>query len=151
MGVHIVANEWIDASKKQIDSGASEAFGKGDYKFIAGAMNLVLSDLILMGYNVLMQDVDIAWVQDPRPYLHARTEFDIQVVSDGRARHLDKKRNGGFVYYRHNCRTRVYAGTLTKCMAHIIWRRSDQIIMNRLLDNENLKGFVLACFQTLSL
>lgn len=141
---YIAVSEWLQT--KKIAATAS-GFGGGDYKWIAAILNIYLTDLMDLGYNVLMQDVDITWNRNPMPYLNENSEFDILLVEDTRRSNstrrptnVDKQRNGGFLFYRSSCRTLLYTRTLRNCIVHIIWRRSDQVIMNRLIDNYRFKG-----------
>jgi len=146
MGFRYVAvKDWL---RTRTIKGTSSGFGAGDYKWIAAILNIYLTDLMDIGYNVLMQDVDITWNRNPMPYLNENREFDILLVEDQkrkfhseiRPKNVDKQRNGGFLYYRSTCRTLVYTKTLRNCIVHIIWRRSDQVLMNRLIDNHRFKG-----------
>jgi len=141
---HINVGDWLD---KKIHANAMETFGLGDYKYIAGAMNVYMTDLVERGFNVLMQDSDITWNRNVLPYLKKHGEdFDILLVrdtikrKDGKRSRIDKQRNGGFLFYRSNCRTLVYIRSLRNSIAHIFWRRSDQVIMNRMLENYRFKG-----------
>jgi len=149
MGFRFVSvRDWLRHKSKSISTKAMETFGLGDYKWIAGIMNLYLTDLIDLGYNVLMQDADVTWNRNPMPYLVSSDNYDILLVEDITLKHeederprlLDKQRNGGFLFYQNNCRTRIYAATLRNCIVHIFWRRSDQVIMNRLLESYRFKG-----------
>jgi len=144
----VPVRDWLRHNSKSISTKAMETFGLGDYKWIAGIMNLYLSDLIEMGYNVLLQDADVTWNRNPMPYLTGNDNFDILLVEDYTINHedeekpnlVDKQRNGGFLFYHNNCRTRIYAATLRNCIVHIFWRRSDQVIMNRMLESYRFKG-----------
>jgi len=145
MGFNYVSvYDWLGKAKR-ISSAAPEAFALGDYKWIAAILNLYMIDLIDLGFNVLMQDVDVTWNRNPMQYFNKNPSFDILVVEDSKwsehhKRYSDKARNGGFVFYRANCRTQVYTGTLKNSIVHILWMRSDQTIMNRLLDNYRFQG-----------
>jgi hypothetical protein len=62
-----------------------------------------------LGYEVLFQDVDIVWNEQPLPYFREQyNEFDIIFQDDGArsTRFAPYAGNTGFYYVRHNPRTR---------------------------------------------
>lgn len=141
LGFAAVFTDWI-LEDYEIDSKAPENFSKGDYFWLAGMMNVFLADIHSFGYNVLIQDADVTWRYDPRPYLHRpeAAEFDIQAMSDGASSNRDKKWNGGFLWYRNNCKTRAFLSSLENIVEWILFTRSDQAIINRLLQDPHFEG-----------
>ena len=70
----------------------------------------VQNDLIELGHDYLMNDIDIAWKADPRVWLlksHQRKgmRFDIEMSYDGR-RDKTGPGNSGFMVVYNNCRTK---------------------------------------------
>jgi len=119
MGFHYVAvKDWLRTRNIR---GTTHGFGNGDFKWILAVANIHLTDLIDMGYNVLMHDMDITWNRNPMLYFNENPEFDILLIEDrdrkGRQYNI---RNSGFVYYRSTCRTLLYTKTLRNCLVHIL-------------------------------
>jgi len=145
MGFAVVSSDYITKGTKwTIDSSAPETFTSGDYFWLAGMMNVFLADIQSFGYNVLLQDADVTWRHDPRPYLNRpeAAEFDVQAMSDGAStngRH-DKTFNGGFLWYRNNCKAKKWLETLRSLVDWILWMNSDQQAVNRLLTDSHFKG-----------
>merc|ERR550534_574025 len=141
MGFAVVFTDWV-LEDYEIDSNAPENFSKGDYFWLAGMMNIFLSDIHSFGYNVLIQDADVTWPYDPRPYLHRpeAAEYDIQAMPDGSSSNRDKKWNGGFLWYRNNCKARSFLSSLANIAEWILYTRSDQAVINRLLMDPHFKG-----------
>jgi len=141
MGFAVVFTDWV-LREYEIDSNAPENFSKGDYFYLAGMMNVFLADIHSFGYNVLIQDADITWRYDPRPWLHRPegAQYDVQALADGGGTNRDKQYNGGFLWYRNNCKTRAFLSSLSNIVEWILFLRSDQIVVNRLLTDPHFAG-----------
>jgi len=141
MGFAAVFTDWV-LEDYEIDSNAPENFSKGDYFWLAGMMNVFLADIHSFGYNVLIQDADIAWRYDPRPWLHRpeAAQYDVQAMADGGGSNRDKQYNGGFLWYRNNCKVRAFLSSLSNIVEWILFIRSDQIVINRLLQDPHFAG-----------
>jgi len=98
-------------------------------------MTTFLSDVHSFGFNVLIQDADVTWRQDPRQWLSRpeASDFDAQIMSDGRPENRDKKYNSGFMWYRNNCKARAFLSSLSNIVEYILTFTSDQQAVNRLL------------------
>ena len=90
-----------------------------------------------LGYDLLFQDADVIWYQNPLDYFHddSLPQFDIYFQDDGsrQERYAPYSANTGFYYVRSNVKTRhllrhyMYASDLVDA-----WR-NDQHVMNMLL------------------
>lgn len=141
MGFAVVFTDWV-LEDFEIDSNAPENFSKGDYFWLAGMMNVFLADVHSFGYNVLIQDADITWRYDPRPWLHRpeAAQYDVQAMADGASNNRDKHYNGGFLWYRNNCKARAFLSSLSNIVEWILFIRSDQVVINRLLQDPHFSG-----------
>jgi len=91
-----------------------EAKAYGDQTFVdmmyAKVMAVQLVNVV--EYDILFQDVDIVWKEDPLEFFHDKSSplynFDILFQDDGArsARYAPFAANSGFYYLRHNARTR---------------------------------------------
>lgn len=147
MGFAVMHSKYIkDSGGFVIGSEAPKEFSGGDYFWLAGMMNVFAADVLSFGYNVLLQDADVTWRHDPRLYLNRPEafEFDVQAMRDGpKAKpgvRYDRAYNGGFLWYRNNCRVKKYMETLRNLVDWILWVRTDQQVVNRLLTDSHFKG-----------
>ena len=93
---------------------AEEASRYGDRKFVAMMYAKVVCVQLVnfLGFDVLFQDVDIVWYQDPLTEFHDKNSdlanYDIMFQDDGARsiRYAPYSANSGFYYVRHNDRTR---------------------------------------------
>ena len=65
---------------------ASEAFGDKTFDDMMHAKVFCIQLGILMGYDILFQDADMVWFQNPLPYFQNKSlsgEYDIMIADDG--------------------------------------------------------------------
>ena len=62
-------NDVADLSALDVTESASPAFPKGTFKPLVTFQMMILCDLIEMGYDVVMMDIDIIFNRDPLPYI----------------------------------------------------------------------------------
>ena len=94
---------------------------------------------ILLGYNVLFQDADVVWYQDPVEYFlrHGRpgeTPHDIMFMDDGNPSNIfaPYRANTGFYFVRSNDRTRYLFQSLIFAADQIV-AKNDQTTMAALM------------------
>lgn len=78
--------EWLgEGILKRITHKAAQSFALGAHKWIVSIQIALITDLIEMGYDVIMQDIDLIWYKSPIPWLmQPQFEFvDIQMSVDG--------------------------------------------------------------------
>ncbi|KAL7579631.1 hypothetical protein ACA910_007994 [Epithemia clementina (nom. ined.)] len=119
-----------------IPNRAAGAYGD---KIFAALMTLkILSVHIVshLGYDLLFQDADTIWFQDPlRDYFANKeiwdSEYDVIFQDDGARglRFAPYFANSGFYFMRNNVRTRAYADALLFSMTHILSTRSHQQVL----------------------
>ena len=120
---------------RRLDKNAAVQFGLGGHRFIVALQIAMIHDLIHLGYDVIMQDIDIIWKKNPINYLYINEYkyIDIQMSNDGR---MDKKGpgNSGFFMIRSNCKTRIFMDTIISLIGLVFVGRSDQMLWNILID-----------------
>ena len=95
-------------------------FGSNNIALQKGCLITMGSDLLTMGYELILFDVDTVWKKDFKPYLSKfGHNIDMLVTHDGRYHYdgniydVDAPLNSGFIYARPNCRTRIALDTLS--------------------------------------
>lgn len=95
----------------------------------------------LLGYNILLQDVDVMWYQHPleffsSPEIAQSDEFDMYFQDTG-SRTKDYESfyaNTGFYFARANSRTNYYFSVLVRQADLILAVGDDQLVMNGLIN-----------------
>ena len=140
--------EWLGDVIDRIDPSMPKTFALGAHRWIVALQIAVVSDLIAIGYDVIVQDSDIIYVANPLPYLMQQRfkSVDILMMSDERN---DRRGpgNSGFYFIRSNCKTKVFMQTMIKLIGAVLTARSDQILWNTLIND---KQFRMIHFETLS-
>ncbi len=94
----------------------------------------------LLGYNVLLQDVDVIWYRHPLEFFSSfeitHDGFDMYFQDNG-SRSKDYESfyaNTGFYFVRYNARTVYYFSVLVRQADLILAHGDDQLVMNVLLN-----------------
>ena len=123
------------------------AFNYGDGVF-SRMMWLKVSSVYIAtvaGYNVLFQDADLVWFQDPVPYLQQvyGSDTDIIFMDDGgrTPRFTPLYVNSGFYYLKQNERTRYLMEKMLKSVSEISTTHSHQATLIRhLVESHEIVG-----------
>ena len=134
VGFQVVRGDWI---KIKIDEHAAKSFALGAHRWTVSLQIVYAFDLIMMGYNIIQQDVDVVWLKDVRKYFE-NTYNDIEMACDGRLDYIGPG-NSGFIHVRSNCKTRVYMETLMYYVGLVIAGRSDQRVWNMFLTSYDFR------------
>ena len=60
---------WLAAnSVVKFDKKAAKAFGTGAHRLIVTLQIIYANDLVNLGYDIILQDVDVVWCKDIRKY-----------------------------------------------------------------------------------
>lgn len=89
----------------------ARTFGDGTFAKAVFWKNAIVHDVLAMGYNILFQDVDLVWRNDPRPYFFEQraTAVDMCWMYDGGSRFEQPVyANSGFVFVRNTRRSRLF-------------------------------------------
>jgi len=72
LGFHYVDAAWTRKLARKIKP--QESFWGGDHADINNVALFLMRDTAKLGYQVFVQDADVAWLQDPRPFLRHAIE-----------------------------------------------------------------------------
>ena len=147
----ILEDEWY--LDNYVISDATGAFGQHT---IGGMVNpfaqsirvklLVQLDIIELGHDYILNDIDIAWKADPRVWLLKSRQrrgmrFDVEMSYDGR-RDFRGPGNSGFTVVYNNCRTRLLYDAMFR-HRRLLWQfSSDQMWMNTWLGRSKLAFYM---------
>ncbi|ETO19745.1 hypothetical protein RFI_17485, partial [Reticulomyxa filosa] len=114
-----------------VDKEAPEYFALGAHRFMVAFQIIYTFDLISLGYDVVMQDVDVVWLKDLRKYENfGDPEYvDVEMSFDNRFDHAGPG-NSGFIKINSNCKTKIFMETMVDHIALVVIGRSDQIQWN---------------------
>ena len=115
--------------------GGSSAYGDRQFSRTMFYKNAVVSDALILGANVLFQDVDLVWFKDPFPYLREHCAAnDIAIMFDGNNPHHGPiYANTGFIHVACTSASRALFETAARNTASIFQCRSHQRPFNHIL------------------
>ena len=93
-------------------------------------------DMLELGYEFLLQDMDLVWFADPIPDLQSRAvaeNLDFQFMRDLNPRFQPLYYNSGFLYARNNPFTRHTWQTIFDSYPAVVFYRSDQTVLNHVV------------------
>ena len=148
MGAHAIYNPSLGSMPK------NAAYNYGDGVF-SRMMWLKVSSIYIAtmaGYNVLFQDADLVWFQDPIPYMQQvySDETDIIFMDDGgrTPRFTPLYVNSGFYYMKHNERTKYLMEKMLKSVSEISTTHSHQATLIRhLVESHEIVGLEVKMVQ----
>ncbi|CAM8878516.1 unnamed protein product [Rhodiola kirilowii] len=84
-------------------------FGTECFQRVTKVKSRLVLQILKMGYNVLMSDVDVYWFQDPRPYLYSYNPGVLAAQSDEYNKNgpinMPRRLNSGFYFARSDIPT----------------------------------------------
>ena len=150
LGLHVFADDRIFGS---IPQQAAHNYSDNNFGRVMMAKIYCVHMTLLLGYDVLFQDVDVVWYQSPSDYFHnltasssdRRAEFDIYFQHDG-FHHPERFKpiaaNTGLYYVRHNPRTRHLLDVFVRMGDHVLATKSHQATLTVLV-NEHMSNYGL--------
>eukprot|EP01083_Nonionella_stella_P016422 45843_1 len=138
-GFEVATTDWV--KDIDIEQEAAESYALGAHRWTVSLQIVYTFDLIHLGYDVIQQDVDVAWLADVRSYFHRHIDFDIAMACDGRLDYIGPG-NSGFIYVESNCKTKVFLDTLVFYIGLVIHARSDQVAWNMFLTSYDFRQIV---------
>lgn len=119
-------------------------YGDSDFRTCMFMKNAVIQDMMELGFDLLFQDIDMVWLNDPIPYLEQLTElnkYDFLFMYDGKnLRFQPLYYNSGFCYIRNNDFSR-YTWQVIFDHYDMVWRYgSQQIPVNIVINCFREKG-----------
>ena len=136
--------EWLGESiLSKISSKAAKSFALGAHKWTVSMQIALIADLIHLGHDVIMQDIDMIWYKSPIPYLQQAIfkNMDIQMSVDGvdSVDAMNGPGNSGFFIVRSNCKMKLFMDTMVSLIGLIMTGRSDQMLWNTLLQEKQFR------------
>ena len=130
---------------------AARFYGDPMFKRMMLAKVYCVHLMVLLGYDVLFQDVDIVWHRDPVPFFYKRPvlEYDILFQDDGSrsVRYAPYSPNSGFYFVRNSLKTQYFFNVLVRSGDLVIKYRSHQAALNALLtEHASWKGLRVKVF-----
>ena len=118
---------------------AARAYADANFMALMAAKVYCVQMVSMLGYDVLFQDVDVVWFQNPLEWFHDPTkaqDFDIYFQDDGNHAlfYAPYSANTGFYYVRHNDRTQYFFNSLLLAGDLILSTHSHQITLIALLN-----------------
>ncbi|KAL9185412.1 hypothetical protein ACHAXT_003189 [Thalassiosira profunda] len=130
-----------------LPSGEAKRYGDKNFKAMMYAKVLCVLYPLMLGYDVLFQDVDIVWIRDPMQYFHddskSSNNFDVIFQHDGSysVRYAPYTANSGFYYARANKRTQyLFTSMLYHADLIITWDSHQQLLVQLLAEHSSLFG-----------
>lgn len=131
-----------------LPSGEARRYGDKNFKAMMYAKVLCVLYPLMLGYDVLFQDVDIVWLKDPIAYFHDKSNKDIQhgdimFQHDGSlsVRYAPYAANSGFYYIRANKRSQyLFTSLLYHSDLIITWDSHQQVLVQLLAEHSSLFG-----------
>lgn len=130
-----------------LPSEEAKIYGDSIFGAMMYAKVLVVHLVNSLRYDVLFQDVDVTWYQNPLEFFHNKTtalvNFDILLQDDGARslRYAPYSGNSGFYFVRSNSKTRhlfmslVYSADLV-----LMWKSHQQVLSTLLVEHASLFG-----------
>lgn len=128
-----------------LPEGAARVYGDMAFKRMMLAKVYCVHLVVLLGYDVLFQDVDITWYRNPIEYFNSpkMREFDLVFQDDGArsTRYAPWSPNTGFYFVRNTPRTVFFFNMFCRMGDVILKYRSHQCAMTALIsEHSNWKG-----------
>ena len=137
----------------EMPSRAANHYGDMSFRKMMLAKVYCIHLVMLLGYDVLFQDVDVIWYQNPIPYFHnssaSDASFDVYFQDDGNhaSFYAPYSANTGFYYARNNERTVHFFNSLLVSGDSILQMHSHQITLVALLqEHASLYGLKIKIF-----
>ena len=125
----------------EMPTGAVGEFGDADFRLLMFQKTAVVHDVLELGFDVLFQDVDLVWRQDPRQFLLANEpdQWDLRFMYDGdNPIHGPLHANTGFFWLRNTAAIRAFWTDVLDAYPDIYECGSQQHIVNRILGRSEL-------------
>eukprot|EP00584_Thalassiosira_punctigera_P018171 CAMPEP_0172575534 /NCGR_PEP_ID=MMETSP1067-20121228/137261_1 /TAXON_ID=265564 ORGANISM="Thalassiosira punctigera, Strain Tpunct2005C2" /NCGR_SAMPLE_ID=MMETSP1067 /ASSEMBLY_ACC=CAM_ASM_000444 /LENGTH=572 /DNA_ID=CAMNT_0013368185 /DNA_START=288 /DNA_END=2006 /DNA_ORIENTATION=+ len=142
-----LATYYDEKNMGPLPSGEARRYGDRNFKAMMYAKVLCVLYPLILGYDVLFQDVDIVWIRDPMEYFDNKSskvsQFDVIFQHDGSnsVRYAPYSANSGFYYVRANKRTQYLFTSLIYHSDLIInWDSHQQVLVQLLAEHSSLFG-----------
>lgn len=132
------------ASYGKLPTEACKAFGDDDFRKCLFAKVATTQDMLEIGADVLRQDVDLAWLHDPRSYLAERADrenIDFLFMDDGpNKHHWPLHFNSGFIFIRNSSFARFAWNLVFSNYPRILFDGGEQRTINTIMSYLSDRG-----------
>lgn len=123
---------------------ASAVFGDSNFRKCLFAKIAATQDMLQIGADTLMQDIDMVWLRDPRAELQSRMNdrsFDFLFMYDGpNPRFAPVYCNSGFLSIRNTPKSRYAWNMVFSNYARLLHCGTDQELVNAVFDHLRNRG-----------
>lgn len=115
---------------------AVRGYGDGGFASCVFLKLAMAQDMLQLGYDILLQDMDLVWFADPVPALASRAlieNLDFQFMRDENGAFQPLYYNSGFFFARSNELTRYTWQTIFSSYDAVVFYRSDQTVLNQVV------------------
>lgn len=130
-GIPALSTQWTRKLKTPIESSYHGSANTGGHAAINHIILFTVNDLVQKGYEVIMQDVDVVWSRDIRPWLYSagkRRDLIAQLAPYWDAKGIV---NSGFIYIRPTRMSTIFLQSLVAIAP--LKQTSDQQLWNVML------------------
>jgi len=142
-----LATYYDEKNMGPLPSGEARRYGDKNFRAMMYAKVLCVLYPLMLGYDILFQDVDIVWLRDPMEFFHNESSkvsnFDVTFQHDGSnsVRYAPYSANSGFYYARANKRTQyLFTSLLYHSDLIINWDSHQQVLVQLLAEHSSLFG-----------
>ncbi|KAL7542451.1 hypothetical protein ACHAXR_012363 [Thalassiosira sp. AJA248-18] len=148
-----LATYYDEKNMGPLPSGEARRYGDKNFRAMMYAKVLCVLYPLMLGYDVLFQDVDIVWIKDPMKFFHDESlsisAFDVLFQHDGSnsVRYAPYSANSGFYYVRANKRSQyLFTSLLYHSDLIINWDSHQQVLVQLLAEHSSLFGLNVKVF-----
>ena len=114
-------------------------YGTDEYKKMVGKRTRYILEYLSNGYDVIFNDVDSVWLQDPFPYLDTKYDVCAQPV-----RYLlSKYICAGFTYYKSANKTIQLVKKWIEIMTQSNYTLKENVLLNKIIDERMVKNLTV--------
>lgn len=122
----------------------SKAFGDADFVKCMFIKTAMIQDLLVLGHDVLLHDIDMVWFKDPLPYLRAQAKeqgHDFLFMYDGiNPLYQPLYYNSGFAYINNNEFSRYAWQLIFDSYDWMVYYQSNQVVVNIVINALRERG-----------
>lgn len=142
-----ITSVYIDSIFADMPEDAAKRYADKTFRNMMLAKVYCIQMVSMLGYDILFQDVDVVWYQNPLPWFHDETnphhDFDMYFQDDGNHAlfYAPYSANTGFYYVRNNARTKYFFNSFLMVGDRILSSGSHQIpLIAHLSEHASLHG-----------
>eukprot|EP00547_Thalassionema_nitzschioides_P003286 CAMPEP_0194223600 /NCGR_PEP_ID=MMETSP0156-20130528/35539_1 /TAXON_ID=33649 /ORGANISM="Thalassionema nitzschioides, Strain L26-B" /LENGTH=541 /DNA_ID=CAMNT_0038954813 /DNA_START=1 /DNA_END=1626 /DNA_ORIENTATION=- len=146
-----IATFYDETNFQEMPEDSAGKYGDNKFKGMMMAKVFCVHWVVSLGYNVLFQDVDVIWFNNPLKFLENRDDgFDLYFQDDGsqQPRYAPYSPNTGFYYVRASEKTQYFFSQLVRQADTIVQSGSHQSALSAVLNEHvSYRGLRVKTFQ----